>query len=243
MRRRSPNKINRSRHSSRIDRTNRSAWALAFGAWNGVRTTRTPAPSRRPRNPAVHLPSRSQISTLWPVRNPSTASARRRAPVRPQEGTPRRWPTWRRQDPIVSQHLGDRASRDMVVEVLQRALDPAVAPAWILCRHPHNERRDLLHEPRTPWAPALECPLLSDQPPVPSQNRVGRHDRCHLLQHPATESLAPRRQPPALGVSQPNSPASQLLLENAILLHQIVDHLLLAAVDPSSQGDEQQPQG
>src|SRR5438067_1529355 len=33
----------RSRHSSLIERTNRSAYAFAFGARSGVRTTRTPA--------------------------------------------------------------------------------------------------------------------------------------------------------------------------------------------------------
>jgi len=43
-----------------------------------------------------------------------------------------------------------------------------------------------------------------------------------------------------LVVGQPNPAASELFPENTVLLHQIIDHLLLAAVDPASQGYEQQ---
>ena len=35
----------------------------------------------------------------------------------------------------------------------------------------------------------------------------------------------------------------QLLPEDAVLLHEVLDDLLLVAVDPSSEGHEQQPQG
>src|SRR5437870_1392336 len=58
----------------------------------------------------------------------------------------------------------------------------------------------------------------------------------------ATESLALRREPSALVVGQPEAPPRQLLLENTVLLHQILDDLLLAAVDPSNEGHEQEPQ-
>ncbi len=37
------------------------------------------APSSKARNPSVHFPSRSQISTRWRAKNPSTASVSRRA--------------------------------------------------------------------------------------------------------------------------------------------------------------------
>src|SRR5438094_7454215 len=55
------------------DRPHEPFRALAFGAWAGVRTIRTPASSRSPRNSSVHLPSRSQISTRWRAKKPSTA--------------------------------------------------------------------------------------------------------------------------------------------------------------------------
>ena len=35
----------------------------------------------------------------------------------------------------------------------------------------------------------------------------------------------------------------QLLPEDAVLLHEVLDDLLLVAVDASSEGHEQQPQG
>ena len=55
---------------------------------------------------------------------------------------------------------------------------------------------------------------------------------------PAIEPLAPRRETAALVVGQPYPPPSQLLPENAVLLHQILDHLLLLAVEPSGQRNE-----
>jgi len=130
-----------------------------------------------------------------------------------------------------------------VVEILQRTLDAAVAPRGILGRHPHDKRRDLLHEPGTSRPPAVGRPLLGNQPPVPTQDRVWRHDGRHLLQNPATESLALRRQAPALFVSQLNAAAPQLLPKGAILLHQVVDHVLLVTINPSSEGREQKSQG
>jgi hypothetical protein len=77
---------------------------------------------------------------------------------------------------------------------------------------------------------------VRDQPPVPSQNRVRLHDGRHLPQQPAS------RQAAALLVIQPHPPAAQLSMED-FLLHQIVDHFLLVALDPSSQSHEQKPEG
>ena len=55
-------------------------------------------------------------------------TTRQTRPVRPQKCAPRRRPARRRRQPVVFQYLGDRASRDAVLEVLQCALDPAIAP-------------------------------------------------------------------------------------------------------------------
>ena len=41
-------------------------------------------------------------------------------------------------DSFYLQYVGNRPSTDVVVEVGQRTLDPGVAPAWILLRHPHD---------------------------------------------------------------------------------------------------------
>jgi hypothetical protein len=51
---RSPTGITRLRHSSRIERTNRSACALQLGAWNGVRSPgRLPRRGRARRRPSI----------------------------------------------------------------------------------------------------------------------------------------------------------------------------------------------
>jgi len=51
--------------------------------------------------------------------------------------------------------------------------------------------------------------------------------------------LALRREATALIVGQPDAPPLQLLPEDAVLLHEVLDDLLLVAVDPSSEGHEQ----
>jgi hypothetical protein len=59
------------------------------------------------------------------------------------------------------------------------------------------------------------------------------------LKNRATESLAFRREVAALVVSQPDTPPPQLLRKDAVLLHQVVDHVLLVAIDRSSEGQEE----
>ncbi len=58
---RSPIGIARSRQSSLVDRTKRSAWAFAFGARSGISTTRMPTSLNRRRTSRLHFRSRSQI--------------------------------------------------------------------------------------------------------------------------------------------------------------------------------------
>src|SRR5262245_62063357 len=88
------------------------------------------------------------------------------------------------------------------------------------------------------------APAGSHGPPGPSaQDRIWRHDSRHLPQDPASESLALRRQPTALVIAPADTASPQLLPKGAILLYQVVDHVLLATIDPASPGDEQKPQG
>jgi hypothetical protein len=82
---------------------------------------------------------------------------------------------------------------------------------------------------------------VGNQPPVPTQDRVRRHDGRHLSQNLATESLAFRREAAALVVSQPDTPPPQLLPKGAVLLYEVFDHVLLVTIDPPSQGNEQKP--
>jgi hypothetical protein len=70
---------------------------------------------------------------------------------------------------------------------------------------------------------------------VPSQNRVGGHDGRDLPQDPSTESATCRREASALVVGEPEAAPLHLLLEDTVLLHQVLDNVLLVAVDPSSE--------
>src|SRR5919106_508855 len=97
--------------------------------------------------------------------------------------------------------------------------------------------------PGRPGRRHSEVHFLGNQPPVPTQDRVRRHDGRHLSQDLATESLAFRREAAALVVSQPDTPPPQLLPKDAVLLYQVFDHVLLVAIDPSSERQEQKPQG
>jgi hypothetical protein len=50
-----------------------------------------------------------------------------------------------------------------------------------------------------------------------------------------------RREPAALVILQPQTVAVQLLSENAILLYEIIDDVLLVAIDPSGKRHQQKP--
>jgi hypothetical protein len=53
--------------------------------------------------------------------------------------------------------------------------------------------------------------------------------------------MALRGEPPALVVAQAEALALQLLAEDPVLLHEVLENFLLVAVDPSGEGHEQQP--
>ena len=86
-------------------------------------------------------------------------------------------------------------------------------------------------------------PLPGDELPVPSQDRVGGHDGRDLPQDPSAESATFRREASALVVGEPEAAPLHLLLEDAVFLHQVLDDVLLVAVDPSREGHEQHLQG
>jgi fatty-acyl-CoA synthase len=116
---------------------------------------------------------------------------------------------------------------------------PSVAPGGILGGHPHKQGRDLLHDPWTAWPRRRERPLPGDQRPVPSQDRVGRHDGRDLPQDPSTEAVALRGEASALVIGQPEAAPLQLPLEDAVFFDQVFDDVLLVAIDPSGEGHEQ----
>jgi hypothetical protein len=109
--------------------------------------------------------------------------------------------------------------------------------------HTQNENRNLRHDPWTARSFRRERPLPGDQLPVPSRDRVGRHDRRDLPQDPSAESATLRREASAVVVGQLEVAPLHPRLEGAGVLCQVLDDVWLLAVDPSRAGHAQHLQG
>jgi hypothetical protein len=74
---------------------------------------------------------------------------------------------------------------------------------------------------------------------MPTQYRVGRDNRCNLHHTAATEARAAGSQPPPVVVREPHAVGAQLRLQDAILLPQLLDDLLLLVQEPAdNEGDQ-----
>ena len=71
---------------------------------------------------------------------------------------------------------------------------------------------------------------------MPAHDRVRRDDGRHLVEDLPAQAFGLGCQPAALVVGQPETPSLELLLENAVLLEQIGDHVLLMSVHPPRNG-------
>jgi hypothetical protein len=76
---------------------------------------------------------------------------------------------------------------------------------------------------------------------MPAQDRVRCHDRGNPTQQPSAEPMPFRCETGALVILQAQAMALQLLSENAVLLYEVLDHVLLVPINPSSDGQEQKP--
>jgi hypothetical protein len=179
--------------------------------WGGRRPPdRDPGPRGRRRSGAGHggptrredRPSRARSTAsprAGPYSNPTMRSQRDLAGEKSAPRSPRNEPggtsARMRGGRAGSRGLSgpwQRCSAQRPTQVLQRSLDPRVAPRGILRGHPQNERRDLPHDPRTAWSLRLERPLPGDQVTVPPEDCVGGHDRGDLTQDASTESALRR---------------------------------------------------
>lgn len=127
-----------------------------------------------------------------------------------------------------------------MTEILQRALDARVAPAWVVGRHSHHEATNLRKRVGPSEAAPRIRPFPGDQLAVPAQNGVSRDDRRHLCQQPTTESRATSSQAPSVAVGEPQTLILQVRLQHAVLFAQVLDGLMLVALEPTDEsGDEQ----
>jgi hypothetical protein len=76
---------------------------------------------------------------------------------------------------------------------------------------------------------------------MPAQDRVWRHDCGDAPQQLSAQSMPLRREPAALVVRQLKALALQLLSKDAVLFYEVFDKVLLVAVNPSSERNDQQP--
>ena len=123
-----------------------------------------------------------------------------RAPMCPQKRLPRGRPLRHRRHARRFQHPRDRRPTDPMPHVLQRALDPRVAPGGVLPRHADDEPADLC-EHAAPTRPGRRVrPLAGDQLSVPAEQRVRSDDRGDLAQRPTAHPEGPHGEAPSVAI-------------------------------------------
>ena len=126
-----------------------------------------------------------------------------------------------------------------MADVLDRPLDARVAPACILSGHSDGQVGDNFHHPSSTRGSSLVGPFLGDELSVPTKDGVGSDERSDFGKGAAADSFAAHGEPSALSVGQTESLATELLLEDSVLLSEIVDDRVLLAGDPASQGGDE----
>jgi hypothetical protein len=74
---------------------------------------------------------------------------------------------------------------------------------------------------------------------VPPQNGVRRHDRRDLAQCRASKAVSTHREATPLIIRESQPSAAQLGTQDAILFHQVPDHVLLTSTEPAREGREE----
>ena len=168
----------------------------------------------------------------------------KRFPVGFQEGAP-----WRplaslvgRLDAVFLEDVRDRTSRNLVAEMRQGTFDPRVAPARIGSSHAEHEVRDVGLDSRSPGflPPGAIVPLARDEFSVPGHDGVRRDHGRDFLQHAATQRLSLDGEPTSFVIGETKTFAAELAFQDAVLLDEVVDDVLLMPVDPSGDGNEEE---
>jgi hypothetical protein len=126
-----------------------------------------------------------------------------------------------------------------MADVVECSLDSRVAPAWILASHSDDQVCDDFHDPGPTRRSSLVGPLLGNQLPMPTKDGVWRDDRRDFGEGSSSDGLAPHGQSASLTVGQSESSATELLLQNSVLLVEVLDDRILLAADPASQSGHQ----
>jgi len=151
-------------------------------------------------------------------------------------------PIRRRLDAVRLEDVGDRRVRYAVPQIRQRPLNPVLAPARTLLGDPQHQFDDLRSNRGTSSCfPAIAVvPVPGNEFTMPAEDRIRSHYGGQLLEHLAPEDLAFDGQAPTLVVVKEESPLPELLSEDAIFGKEVVDSLLLSAIDPAREDQEQE---
>ena len=79
-------------------------------------------------------------------------------------------------------------------------------------------------------------PFLGNELSMPTKDGVRSDERSNFGESPSSNSLAPHRKSSALSVGQSKSSATELLLQDSVLLAEIIDDRILLTADPAGQG-------
>lgn len=127
-------------------------------------------------------------------------------------------------------------------EIAQRPLNPYGAPRRILRGDPNHEPPDLIEHAaasRPGWVRPFPCNQLS----MPSQQRVGCHNRGHQPQPLTAQPECPGGQPPSVIIGESQPPSAKLPTEETVLFHQVNNRFPVAAFEPAGQHHQQQVEG
>ena len=111
-----------------------------------------------------------------------------------------------------------------MADVLERALDPRVAPRRIFRRHPHDELTDLEQDTAPAGSPGVR-PLPGDQLAMPPEQRVRRRDRGDLPQGRTANSVRSAGQPAAIVVRETQPTSTKLTPQEPVFFDQVRERL------------------
>ena len=152
-------------------------------------------------------------------------------------------PLRRRFESVPSENIGNCAPCCCMTEICQCALNSAISPLIVLLRHLNNQpfdRGNYRRSTRTSLSAAIG--FLSDQSSVPAQQRLRLNDCGNVSQKLPSDSFRLCGQSAALVIAEPQTPNAELLTKNTLFFAEIFDHLQLAQIHPSGNGDQQKPE-
>ena len=145
------------------------------------------------------------------------------------------------QDPVVTKDLLNGGSSEFVSKIVHGVTDAGVAPGRALPCHSHNQFADLVGLRRSSRSTEPAAVVLpGDQVSAPPENRVRCHNAADLEKRLPSELAASRSEASALAVGESDPLLTDLFSEYLVLSLQVIDHLLLLAVDPSGGHDHEQ---